>query len=254
MPRLSILIPAYNCLPDVLRCLTSALATTDPVITEVLIQDDASTEYDGPTVFGADRCARNAHNLGFAANCNAAAGRAAGEVLLFLNQDCWAERPGWDRALLDHFAAHPRCGIAGPTLLLPGGRVQSVGGAFDAASQPFHPHLGAANPDWQPINTARPVAWITGAALAIRRDLWDALEGFDAEYARGYFEDVDLCVRAGLLGCETWHVPAVRLYHAVGSTGGSATFRANALRFKRRWVDSGVIEPGTHAPRARFWV
>lgn len=250
--RLSVIIPAYNCLPQVVRCWRTIRQTMDPALTEVLIQDDASGEYHGPALFG-EACVRNPANLGFAGNCNAAARRARGEVLLFLNQDCYADQPGWDAALLALFDHQSRCGIAGPTLLFPDGKIQSVGGRFDAACQPYHEALGFADPDWEPVNAARRVSWITGAALAIRREVWDQLGGFDAAYGRGYWEDVDLCVRARQAGWDIWHEPRARLFHEVGSTGGSPTFRRNMLLFKRRYVETGIVQPECVFIKTHCW-
>jgi GT2 family glycosyltransferase len=253
MPSLSVIIPAYNCLDQVLRCYHSVRVTTDPALTEVLIQDDASPDYDGPLVLGPD-CQRNPQNLGFPGNCHAGAGRARGDVLFFLNQDTTATSPGWDVTLLALFEAEDTCAAAGPTLLFPDGRVQSAGGAYDAACQPYHLALGYANPDWEPIHTPRPVSWVTGAAFAIRRAAWEQLGGFDRAYGRGYFEDVDLCVRVRLAGWDVWHEPRVRFYHAVGSTGGNARFRQNVMEFRRRWVESGIVQPDVRAVKERFWV
>lgn len=250
--NLSVIIPAYNHATEVMRCLQSLWSTADPARTQVVVQDDASPEYDGPTLFGAI-CERNPRNLGFPGNCNAGARRAAGDVILLLNQDVFGAQPGWDVRLLDFFEQTPRAGVAGPTLLFPDGRVQSVGGEFDLACQPYHLALGAANPDWEPINTARPVPWVTGAAFAVRRTVWEQLGGFDEGYVGGYWEDVDFCVRAQLAGYDVWHRPEVRFFHAVGSTGGNPHFRANALRFKAKWVDTGHITPDCNAIQVRFW-
>lgn len=249
--KLSVIIPAYNALDMVLRTVQSVLQTTDRQRTEVLVQDDASPEYDGPSVLG-PMCKRNTQNLGFGGNCNEGAKRARGDVLLFLNQDCWPIHPGWDAKLLDFFELQPQAGIAGPTLLFPDGRVQSVGGEFDVACQPYHIALGAKNPDWEPIATPRQVGWVTGAALAVRRSVWDRLGGFDPAY-KAYFEDVDLCVRAQLAGWEVWHRPNIRFYHSVGSTGGSPHFMNSALTFKERYVDSGIVTPDCHYLMVRFW-
>jgi GT2 family glycosyltransferase len=251
--KLSILIPAYNHAQDVMRCLQSMLATTDRTRTEVLIQDDASPEYHGPTLFGA-LCERNPVNLGFPGNCNAGARRARGDVLLLLNQDTFTTQQGWDARLLDFFELTPDAGVAGPTLLFPDGRVQSVGGEFDLACQPYHIALGAVNPDWEPINTPRQVPWITGAAFAVRRSCWEQLGGFDEGYRGGYFEDVDFCVRAQLQGWQVWHRPNIRFTHYVGSTGGNPHVRANALRFKARWVDTRIVTPDSTYLQERFWV
>lgn len=254
MMRLSVIIPAYNHLELVMRAYQSISATTDRALTEVLVQDDASTEYNGELMFPAGVCQRNSPNLGFAGNCNAGAKRAAGEVLMFFNQDALVTVPGWDRVLLDRFDSTPECAIVGPTILFPDGRVQSVGGLFDAKGQPFHNALGSRNPDWTPIATPRPVSWVTGAALAIRRDVWNMLGGFDTIYGRGYFEDVDLCVRAQLEGHQIWHEPGVRLFHDVGSTGGNPSFRKNAETFRRRWVNTGYVQPDINYVREAFWL
>jgi len=252
-PRLSVIIPAFDHLADVSRCLKSVRDTTDPVLTEVLIQDDASKMYSGPLIFG-DICERNSPNLGFAGNCNAGAKRAQGEILFFLNQDCYTEQQGWDAKLLALFDAEKQCGVAGPTLLFPDGRVQSVGGQFDAASQPYHVALHAVNPDWAPINTQRVVGWVTGAAFAVRRGLWNMCGGFDIAYGRGYFEDVDFCVRAQLEGWQVWHEPGVRFTHSVGSTGGNpGGFAKNAMTFKRRWVDTKYVTPDVPVIKVNYW-
>jgi GT2 family glycosyltransferase len=252
MLHLSVIIPAYNHAQDVMRCAQSIRATTDPALTEILIQDDASPEYHGPTLFG-PMCERNPRNLGFPGNCNAGARRARGDVLLPLNQDAYAVQPGWDKRLLDFFELTERAGVAGPTLLFPDGRVQSVGGEFDGAGQPYHTALGAANPDWEPINTPRQVQWVTGAAFAVRRQAWQDLGGFDESYLGGYFEDVDFCIRALLAGWEVWHRPNIRLYHHVGSTGGNPHFMRNALLFKSRYVDTHIVEPDCPYLMEHFW-
>ncbi len=252
MMKLSVIIPAYNHLGDVLKCVQAVRMTTHPQFVELLVQDDASPEYNGPELLG-PMCQRNAENLGFAGNCNAGAARATGDVLMFLNQDAWPIAPGWDKRLLDFFALEPRAGIAGPTLLFPDGRIQSVGGQFDSAGQPFHEALGYANPDWEPISRPREVKWITGAALAVRRETWEQLGGFDTAYVRGYFEDVDLCMRARQAGWTVWHRPNVRMYHAAGGTGGSAYFAQNARLFKARWVDTKMIKPDVPYLAVRYW-
>ena len=249
--KLSVIIPAYNHLGTVLKCRAAVERTVSPLLTEILIQDDASPEYNGAEIL--PNCARNVENLGFPGNCNAGAARASGDVLIFLNQDCFPMAGGWDKRLLDFFELTPSAAIAGPTLLFSNGHVQSVGGEFDSAGHPFHTALGAQNPDYAKINTPRKVSWITGAAMAVRRDVWLQLGGFDTTYTRGYFEDVDLCVRAQLAGFEVWHRPNIRFVHDVGSTGGNQHFMQNALLFKTRYVDTKIVLPDVPFLVERWW-
>ena len=255
-PHLSVIIPMYNNLEKVTRAYRTVVETTDPAITEVLIQDDASPECNGVVAFGDKVAQRNDFNLGFGGNCNRATQRARGTVYLFLNQDCYVppEQAGWDRRLLQTLDENPMVGIVGPTLLFPNGTVQSVGGGFDAAGQPYHVALGAQNPDWEPINTPRDVAWITGAAFAVRVQVWMKLGGFDKVYGRGYFEDVDMCMlMRHRLQLKVWHEPRIRFYHEVGSAGGTSSFARNAIIFKQRWVDTGIVKPDVPTLKVRYW-
>lgn len=254
--NLSVIIPAYNHLAKVLTCLNS-LQTLAGVRHDYVVQDDASPEVFYPAVIApcVARVARNAENLGFAGNVNAGTALApSADVLFVVNQDVygvpeWSK--GWDAALLGVFASQPQVGIVGARLLFPNGCIQNAGGLFDAKKQPFHRCLGWRNPLHPECNTAGPVSWTTGAAFAVRGSLWRQLGGFDLHYGRGYFEDVDFCVRAQLLGWQVWYEPTVTLIHEVGSTGGNPDFLKNAHYFIEKWQQ--VITPDEQAVREAYW-
>jgi O-antigen biosynthesis protein len=199
---------------------------------------------------------RNPINLGFAGNCNAGAMRARGDVLLFLNQDT-AARDGWFEPMMSMFEDQ-RVGIVGPKLVVPlpdmshqqsnpGGKIdtiQSCGGLYGGNKGPFHRYLGWSADDWR-VNERERVSWMTGAALAIRRDLFFKVGGFDVDYVRGYFEDVDLCEKVKEAGFEVWYCPEAVFEHSVGSSGGvpQHIFKANSMRFHAKW--DAKIKPDT---------
>ena len=238
---------------------------------EILVQDDCSDTFDVmevlPPVFFP---ARNAERLGFAGNCNAGAARARGDILLFLNQDTKA-RDGWVAPLLNLFETNPTVGIVGPKLINtqqnesnplaeidPITRqtriidtIQSCGGLYDAHGGPYHRYLGYAADDWR-VNICERVSWTTGAALAIRRNLFNACMGFDVAYEIGYFEDVDLCEKAKRFGHEVWYQPESVFEHKAGSTGGIPPhiFRQNSLLFHSRW--DKTIVPDTTAVMVNY--
>jgi len=215
---------------------------------EIIVQDDCSPDFNITDIIGLPVLpARNESNLGFAGNCNAGALRAKGDILLFLNQDTKA-RAGWFDPLMEMFD-DDRVGIVGCKLTFPdagrGSSIQSCGGLFDARKSPYHRFLGYAADDWR-VNQREKVSWTTGGALAIRRELFYELHGFDVGYERGYFEDVDLCMAAVKKGYQIWYCPQSEFEHEAGTSGGvpAHIFKKNMMRFMTRW--QAFIEPDTN--------
>lgn len=251
---ISVIIPAYNDVLATLQAVNSLRAySTKPI--EVLVQDDASPAHDFRRYIPREVASveRNEHNLGFAGNCNAGAARAHLPVLFFVNQDVWAAAgsEGWYAAILSAFN-DPQVGVVAPRLLFPDGRVQSVGGVFDAMSQPVHRCLGWQNLEHREIAEGRELTWTTGAAIAIRTTLFRKLGGFDTSFPM-YFEDVDLCLRVREAGYKVVYQPQAQFVHQVGSTGGSPLFSVSARRFKEKWVDTGKVKPEVYAVTVRYW-
>ena len=254
---LSLIIPAYNSAVDVLHCLNSLQATAaDNSTIQWLIQDDASPDVDFRKLIPpyAASVARNEVNWGFAANCNKGAARARGDILCFCNQDIEANAysVGWDTAIRAAFE-DASVGIVGPKLLFPDGKIQSAGGIYDGHLQPHHRCIGYSDITHWEVNTPEYVAWVTGAFLAIRRDVFQQVGGFDEAYAGGYWEDVDLNERVKAAGFKVWYEPRATFTHKVGSTGGSPHFMRNALLFKQRYVDTRKLVVDVPVVLERFW-
>lgn len=261
--RLSVIIPAFDALVDVLSCLTSLqTSASKQVDIEFIVADDASPNVLFPAVLPpcAAKTVRAPSNQGFAGNCNMGASFAEGDILLFCNQDVYATQlsQNWDIALMQAFD-NPTVGIVGAKLLFPAeplfpnGRIQSAGGRYDAHGQPFHRCLGYSNIEDHEVNTPETVSWVTGAALAIRKPLFEQVGGFDVGYVRGYFEDTSLCESVKALGYSVWYEPRCVLTHSVGTSGGNPLFMQNAKRFKETWVDTGKVKPDTYVVKAGWW-
>ena len=253
--KLTVVIPAYQNVVEVLMCLNS-LRAMQVGECEYLVQDDCSPNLNMGLVIPHEIASvqRNDYNVGFGVNCNTGAGRASGDVVLFVNQDVYAWdgwSNGWDAALMSAFA-DASVGIVGARLLFPDLRIQSAGGILDAKCQPHHRNLGYANPNHPDVATPCDVSWVTGAALAVRRELFYSVGGFDMAY-KAYFEDVDLCLKVATMGYRIRYEPACTLIHKVGSTGGSPLFMNSARTFKERWVDSGKVKQDSYVVSERFW-
>ena len=262
--RLSVVIPAYESLVDVLSCLTSLqMYASRQIDIEFIVADDASPTTFFPALLPpcAAKTVRAPVNQGFAGNCNLGASFAEGDVIFFVNQDVFAmgedinKLPfsvNWDIALAKAFD-NAAVGIVGAKLVFPDGKIQSAGGLYDAHCQPFHRCLGYGDHRYWEVNTPETVSWVTGASLAIRKPLFEQVGGFDTEYVGGYFEDTALCEKVKECGASVWYEPTCRLVHRVGTSGGNPLFAQNAQRFKAAWVDTGKVKPDTHAIKANWW-
>jgi len=211
--------------------LLRALREQPPLTLETVVVDNASQdetpvriEIEHPEV----RLIRNPVNRGFAAASNQAAGVAQGRHLLFLNNDTLPP-PGALRALVRYLDEHPDVSAVGPVLVGADGRRQDAHGAAPSFWSLLHRIrflrwtglFRAAYRAYRRSSPDRtgPVARLGGAAFLVRRQAFDAVGGWDADYPFG-LEDVDLSLR--LAGSGPVHVDAqVELLH----TGGVSSSR-----------------------------
>lgn len=266
MTSLSVIVVAHNHLEEVTECLATLqfMACREPEYPiEFIVADDASDKVFLPKHISpcAAMVVRRPDNGGFACNANTGAKYAKGDILFFCNQDVFAVHDDadglpfsqdWNVPLVRAFD-DPTVGIVGAKLITPDGNIQSAGGLYDAHCQPFHRCLGYSNHTFAEVNTPQEVSWVTGAALAIRRSLFEQVGGFDEGYVRGYFEDVSLCATVRELGYKVWYEPRCQLVHRVGTSGGSPYFMQNAMRFKEQWVDTKKVKPDSYTIKMGWW-
>ena len=162
----------------------------------------------------------NERPLGFAANLNLGIARTSGEAVLAVNPDAVPE-PGAVAALREFMAGHERCGVAGPRMVYPDGRLQPSRRRFPTVTgtlvrrtplrrvvpQRRHYHAGEPQPS-EPVECD----WMLGGFLLLRRTMLEELGGFDPGF-RLYGEDIDLQYRAMRAGWERWYVPAAVVRH-----------------------------------------
>ena len=221
-PFLSVIIPNYNGV-RFLPGLMAALAAQRFRDFEVIVVDDASRdgsvawlEEHAPQV----RLVVNRTNRGFVASCNSGADVARGRVLVFLNNDTEPEA-GWTEALARAVCATPRAGIFAGKLLLYDRRdtLHSAGDELGCDGIPRN--RGVWETDRGQYDHQTAVFGGCGGAVAYRREVWQALGGFDESFWM-YLEDADFAFRAQLLGWDAVFVPEARVYHHLSATGGGA--------------------------------
>ena len=261
-PRVSIVIPTYGKLAYTLACLRSIVLHASDTPIEILVVDDAAPDDSAAVLAGVDglRVLRNERNLGFIGSCNAGAQAARGEFLLFLNNDTQVTS-GWMEALLQCFEERPDCGIAGSKLVYPDGRLQEAGGlVFDDGSSW---NLGRfENRDAAAWQFRREVDYVSGAALLIRRALFEQVGGFDTRLSPAYYEDTDLAFAVRAAGWRVYYEPTSMVIHCEGISAGTDVSRGmkrfqaiNQDKFVAKWRDALASHPSrqTALDRAVHW-
>lgn len=148
---------------------------------------------------------------------------ARGHYILNLDTDCLVHQGMLDEAVR-FMDRSPAVGCAGGQLLRRDGSVQYSCRTFYSLpivlmrrtplrkmfpnSRIERDHLMA---DWD-HRTERPVDWVGGGFMVIRREAMDQVALLDEDYAYG-FEDVDYCYRMWLAGWEVYYCPAACVVH-----------------------------------------
>jgi GT2 family glycosyltransferase len=186
-------------------------ATTSKGDFEIVISDNGSTDGSAELLrqFPEVRVLENGKNLGFAAANNRAAEVARGEILVFLNPDTRVE-PDWLEELLVPFS-EPTVGLTTSKLLLMSrpDRINTGGNVVHYAG--FGMCRGMDRPR-ETLSEEGEVAAVSGAAFAIRRELFEQMRGFDEDFFI-YMEETDLSMRCRLAGWRIVYTPRSIVYH-----------------------------------------
>ncbi len=226
-PMVSIIVPMRDRADLLARCVDGILNRTDYAPVELLIVDNGSVEPDTLRLL-ADlaedprvRVLSAPGPFNFSALNNRAIAQATGEVVVFLNNDTDVIGQGWLGELVGQ-ALRPEIGAAGAKLLYPDGRVQHCG-VWTGPNVVDHQFRFAGRHDPGPLGelaTCRSVLAVTGACLAMRRDVFLEVGGFDEARFKVAFNDVDLCLRLGDFGYRVVCTPAAELFHLESTTRG----------------------------------
>ncbi|MEU6641406.1 glycosyltransferase [Saccharomonospora sp. NPDC046836] len=220
-PIVSVVIPTYGNWPYTRRCLESIEIHLPATPFEIIVVDDASVDDSAERVAQCPgvRLVRAPRNLGFVGACNLGAEHARGDLIMFLNNDTEV-RPGWLDRLVETFDSSHGVGLAGAKLVYPDGRLQECGGIIWRDGTGWNYGRGQ-NADDPRYRTVRDVDYCSGAALLVRRDLFEQIGGFDTRYAPAYYEDTDLAFAVRAAGYRTVVQPESVVVHHEGVSNGT---------------------------------
>jgi N-acetylglucosaminyl-diphospho-decaprenol L-rhamnosyltransferase len=262
-PPVDVIVVNFNASELARRAVESAAADLAGRTWHAFVVDNASTDNPAGVLAGLAQTTlvANATNAGFGAAVNRAAAASHAPLLWILNPDCVVQ-PGAFAALEQTLDAHPDCAVAAPQLLNADGSVQaSARGNPTAWTGLFGRHsllskifpssamtkrnLPAKDLVESGVESA-PVDWVMGAAMLIRRPMFEAVGGFDRRYFL-YWEDADLSRRLWARGWSTRYVPRARVSHP-----GGASARTDSRLATREFHRSAYRYYATHVAPSPF--
>ncbi len=167
------------------------------------------------------------------------------ELILLLNPDTTVH-PGAIEALVEFMAQHPSVGIVGSQLEDGNGARQASGFRFHTLFSELDgglrlglfskliAHRAVVLP---PSAVARPVEWVSGASMMVRRRVFDSIGLLDEGYFL-YFEEVDFARRAAQAGWQCWVEPRSRVIHVQAAATEVDGPKSKEKRRPTYWFDS----------------
>ncbi len=258
-PLVSVIVPTYNQLPLLSKCLDGLLDGTSYSNVEVIVVDNRS---DDPATLeylerlrsdSRVRVVRDDGPFNFARLNNEAVRVCKGSLIAFLNNDIEVVNPDW---LHEMVARLRRPGVAavGAKLLYPNGTIQHAGvllGASGGVADHMLKHHSAHELGYfcravLPQN----VSAVTAACMLVSREAFERVNGFDEKAFAVAYNDIDLCLRLRQAGYLIVYTPYAELIHHESVSRGyedspekRARFEGEVAKMHERWGDLLRADP-----------
>jgi GT2 family glycosyltransferase len=239
-PGVAIIIPTRDGLHYLKPCIESILSRTsyDLGRVDIVVIDNNSIEPEthaylrylaaGPTV----TIVPYPDAFNFAEINNLGARVTSRDILVFLNNDMVVDDPAWLSKLVA-YASQPGVGVVGGKLLFPDGTIQHGGCVAGGSLGTVQHLLNRASPDdVAATDHTREITVVTGACLAVRREVFWQVGGFDP-ILRITWNDVKLCLACLHAGLRNIYIADPLLIHDESKTRGLDNTREHYIRYFR---------------------
>ena len=249
-PLVTIVIPNRDSLDLIRRIVADLERKTDYARKQIVIVDNGSKDPAVLTLYDSFRQAGVTIDIvpepfNFARMCNRGARLAAGENILFLNNDIEVRPDGGDwLAEMVECLRFEATGVVGAKLDYPTGKTQHAGVIVGLGEAAGHWYIGASPDEPGPMGrlfVRQTLSAVTGACMLVTRDCFETLGGFDEDNFAIAYNDIDFCLRARAAGYRTVWTPFARLVHHESLSRGSddkgpqyERFRQETARLQQR--------------------
>ena len=263
----SIVVLAYNKAAYTRACLQSVLQTQPPDL-ELIVMDNGSTDEtprmldelsrEGRTKGAPVRVLRQEENLGCSTARNMAVSAAAGEEIVFLDNDTIVPDPAWLEKMRSVLRSERNAAIVGPKLcyLIEPHLIQCAGVGVSRSGRVLF--RGRGEPADRFVHREEVQALIS-ACFMFPKSLYEEIGGLDEAFNPIQYEDFDFCYRARSRGYRVIYTPDPVIYHweSVTSNGSAAipnryVIIKHGMLFKKRWRHMFEKENGPSDEETRW--
>jgi len=176
-------------------------------------------------------------NHGFAKGYNIAMAEIKSKYTILLNSDIEIKSE-WIEPLLEMLESDESIAAVQPKIMDQKNPTHfeyagAAGGLIDNLGYPFCRGriFQSLEEDKAQYEESKEIFWASGAAFAVRTDLFNQYGGFDADFF-AHMEEIDLCWRLKRMGHKIMYQPQSEVYHVGGGTLSYASSRKTFLNFR----------------------
>lgn len=258
MPLVSIIIPTKNAKNLVKQCINSIYKNTDYDNFEILLVDNQSDDKSSLDYFyqlsqtGKIRLISYDLPFNYSAINNYAATKAHGSLLVLMNNDIEVLSATWLSDMVSHLS-RTDVGCVGAKLYYPNGKLQHGGviSGLGGVAGHSHKHFPKNHPGYfKRLQVIQNLSAVTGACLAVRKEVFEEVGGLNEQHLAIAFNDVDFCLKVQQAGYRNVWSPYIEMVHHESVSRGhedtpekQARFTSEVNYMKQAWGDLLLNDP-----------
>jgi O-antigen biosynthesis protein len=240
-PSVDIIMPSRDGGAMLQRCVESLISVTDYKNYRLVLVDNGSVDPQTLAFYEEMKqrpdvlYIRDDSPFNYSRINNDAARQCNGEIILFLNDDMEIHDGDWLTEMVKQTTL-PETGAVGARLWYPNGLLQHGGLVLSPQHIAINIHKMMTREAFGYFGRGvlrQELSAVTAACMAVRRDIFEKVGGFDAENLAVAYNDVDLCLRIREAGFVNVLLPNVNLTHHESATRGSDATREKRRRWER---------------------